>query len=79
MGVGLGNGKSNALVLADGAVEDHALVGVFDGAIDKPISISNGFAGDHGALGDHAVKDVFESLALFSDEVFDRDFDVLEE
>ena len=75
--VGVGNRELHALVLADGAVEHHAVAGVAARLVNKPVGVANAFGGNQRALGVQPVQDVFEALAFLADQVFSRNFQVV--
>ncbi|MCY1535513.1 hypothetical protein D9M68_709220 [compost metagenome] len=77
--IGLGDGKLNALVLADGTPEHLALIGVVHRLADEPFGITDAFGSDQHALGIHAREDVAETLALFANLVLGRNLHVVEE
>ena len=68
----------NGLVLANGTAEDDAFAGVTGGAIQRGAPDSHGLGGDKNAFRVQAVDNGAESLALFPDAVFFRDFHVFE-
>ena len=69
----------DGLVLADGAAEDNAVLGVSGGAIEGDEAEADGFGGDEDSFGVEAVEEVFEAPALFADEVGFGDFEVVDE
>jgi hypothetical protein len=69
----------DALVQADGAVEDDAFPGVAGGAVDRDPAQPDGLGPDQDALGVEAVEDDFEAFAFGSDAVFIRDPEVGDE
>ena len=79
LGVGAGEGELNALVLADGSAEHLSVLGVGTGLSEEPLGVADALGGDQQALGVHAVQDVAEAAALDADQVFRRDFHVVEE
>ena len=74
-----GEGVLDGLVLADGAAEDVAVLGVLGGAFEGDEAEADGFGGDEDSFGVEAVEDVFEAPALFADEVFLGDDEVVDE
>src|SRR5439155_15391535 len=68
----------DALVLADRAVEDDALVSVACGALERHAAQADRLGGDQDALRVHAVQDVIEAAALFAQPVLDRDAQVVD-
>ncbi|MNU32866.1 hypothetical protein D3C71_214190 [compost metagenome] len=77
--MGARDGELHALVLADRAAEHHAFLGVGRHLVHEPIAVADAFGGDQGAFGVQAVEDVLEALALFADQVFLGDFQIVEE
>ena len=66
--VGFGDGELDALVLADLAAEDLAVIGIIGRLLDEPARVADALGGDQDALGVHAVEDIAEALALFADQ-----------
>ncbi len=77
--VALGDRELDALVLADGAVEDDAVLGVRRRFVDEPVAVADAFGGDEDALGVEAVEDVAETFAFLADQVLGGDFQVVDE
>src|SRR5215468_4285245 len=67
------------LVLADGAVEHHAFLGVGDGAIERGAADADGLDADHDALRVERVEQVVEALADRADHVLLGDLEVLDD
>ena len=59
----------NALVLADGPIEYHALLRVSDGAPQRCLAQSDSLRGDQDAFGIQPVQYVVETSAFFADSV----------
>lgn len=59
-----------ALVLANGALEDHALPRVAGGPSQRVLAAPDGFDPDENTLGIEAVQQISEPLAFLSDPVF---------
>src|SRR6266436_3599782 len=57
------------LVLTDLPTEDHSLLRVGAGAIERRLAEPDSLGGDQDALGVHAVQDVLEASALLADAV----------
>ena len=57
------------LILPDRPVEDDALLGVGDGALQRGAAQADGFRGDQDALGVESVQDVVETLAFLADAI----------
>ena len=68
----------HALILADGAPEDLALLRPARRALDEPAAIADALGGDQDALGVHAVEDVAEAAPLLADQAARRDRHVVE-
>ena len=62
------NRELDALIFADRAAEDIAILRVSRSAVDKKAPIANAFAGDEDPLGIHAGKDVAKALPLLPDQ-----------
>ncbi|HNM98400.1 MAG TPA: serine/threonine-protein kinase, partial [Marmoricola sp.] len=69
----------DGLVLADRAVEHHALAGVLRGARQRRLAQAHGLGGDEDALGVHAVQDVLEAPAFLANAVLLGNLEVHEE
>src|SRR5260370_39907004 len=78
MDVRVGDGKLDALVLADGTAKDAALPGPLSCPLNEPAPIANAFGSDQDALGVHAVQDVAEALPLYPNQILDRDRNLVE-
>jgi hypothetical protein len=76
-GRSLGQREGDALVLADGPVEDHAVVRIGDGLADRGASDADGLRGNEDAFGVEAIEQVAEALALLPHPVGDRDGQVV--
>ena len=72
-------GKLDALIGADGTVEDHPLFGVRDGPVDEPASVSDGLGGYQYALRVPRVDDMPKPLPLLTDQVLRGHLQVVEE
>ena len=68
----VGERELQALVHADRAVEDDALVAVLDRLLQRDPPDAERLGGDQHPLGVQAVEDVLEALALLADPVLDR-------
>src|ERR1035437_2325355 len=68
-GIGLGNGKLDALILADRPTKHFAVTRVFDRCVGKPFRIANTFCGDQNALRVHAGQYVTKALTFLADQV----------
>ncbi len=79
VGIGPCDRELDALVLADGAAEHHALLGVGGRLVDEPLGVADAFGGNENPFGIHARENVTEPLALLADEVLGRHPDVVEE
>ncbi len=77
--IGLGDRELDALILADRPAEHHALAGIVGGLLDEPLGVADALRGDQDALGVHAGQDITKALALFADQVFRRDLQIVEE
>ena len=69
----------NALVLSDGSIKDDALLGVIRCAIQRALPQAHRLSRNENALGVHAVQDVLEALAFFSNAVCSRHRHAIEE
>ena len=69
----------NGLVLANGAAEHDAVLGVLRRALDRRATEPHGLRGDQDTLGVHAVQDVLEALAFLADAILDRNVEAVEE
>ena len=78
IGVRLRNWELDALVLSDRAIEDDALVRVRARLVDKPVAIADALGCDKNALGVHAIQNVMEALAFFTNQVPGGYLDVVE-
>src|SRR5438477_650085 len=67
------------LVLADGTVEDDAILRVLRRAPQRHLAKTDSFGRNEDALRVHAMQDVLEAATLFADAVLDRDFQAVEE
>src|SRR5262249_16784754 len=76
--VTLCDGKLDALVFGDGAIENDSFVGVCSSLVDEPISVANAFSGDKNAFGVHPIEDVAKARSFIADEVLCRDLEVVE-
>src|SRR5581483_4922407 len=77
LGVGLGQGEGDALVLSDRAVEDDPLVGVGDGGPEGGPADAERFGGDEDPFGVEPVEEVPEAAALLADPVRQGDHDIV--
>ena len=68
----------NALILTDGATENHSLPGICCRATQRVSADANRLSSNQHALGIEAVEDIPESLAFFSNPVFVRDEEVVD-
>ncbi len=68
----------HALILPDRPTKDDALIGVVDGALDKPVAVADGFGGDEDAFSVEAIQEIAEALTFFADQIFGRDEEVVE-
>ena len=57
LGIGACQRELHPLVLADRAVEDDPLLGVFDALVEQPAAVADAFLGDQDALGVRPVED----------------------
>ena len=71
--------KLDALIFADRAAEDIAILRVSRSAVDEKAPIANAFAGDKDPLGIHAGKDVAKALPLLPDQCAGWHAQIIEE
>src|SRR5436190_11055720 len=64
-----GERMRDRLVLPDRSVEDHALLRVLHGALERGAADADGLDGRHDALGIERVEQVIEALPHFTDHV----------
>ncbi|CAM2153002.1 hypothetical protein PT2222_20033 [Paraburkholderia tropica] len=69
----------HALVLADRTAEYLAILNVLRHLVDEPVAVADTLGRDQRALRVEAVENVLEALAFFADEIFRRNFEVVEE
>src|SRR6266700_5147311 len=78
MDVRLGDRELDALVLADGTTKDAALLAPLSCSLNEPAPIADAFGSDQDALGVHAVQDVAEALPLCTNQILNRDRNLVE-
>lgn len=69
--MGVGEGEGDALVLADGTVEDDPVIGVPDSPTPRQPADAESLRCDEHPFGVEAVQDVGEAPSLFSDPVLE--------
>ena len=69
LGPAFGQRMLDRLVLADGAAEHLALLGVVDGAAEREAADADRLGGDQDALRVEAVQDVAKAGALLADQI----------
>ena len=79
LGERLGQRKLDALILADRPAEDLPFPGVLDGLFHRPFPHPDALGRDQDAFGVDPVQNVVEAAALFADEVFLGDVQVVDE
>ena len=68
--MGARNRKLNTLVFADRVAEDFAFTRIIAGAINEPARVTDTFGRDQNTLGIHAIENISEALAFFTNQVF---------
>ena len=77
--IGLGDGELDALIGADGAIEDDAFRCVTGRAFYEPVAIANTFGRNQRAFGIEPVEDVTKALPLLPDQTVGGQFQPVEE
>ena len=76
---GFGNRELHALVLADGVAKDLSLARIGRDLVDKPVTVPNALGRTKRTFRIKAGHYVSKKFSFFTNEVFSRDLQIVEE